>query len=51
MLTSIASYLSSNWLEAAGFLTTLIGIWLTTRRGPRLRCLVPDRVLSRPFAF
>jgi nicotinamide mononucleotide transporter len=32
MLTSIASYLSSNWLEAAGFLTTLIGIWLTTRR-------------------
>ncbi len=32
MLISVASYLAENWLELAGFLTTLIGIWLTTRR-------------------
>jgi nicotinamide mononucleotide transporter len=32
MLTSIASYLAANWLELVGFLTTLVGIWLTTRR-------------------
>ena len=30
--TAIANYLVSNWLEIAGFLTTLVGIWLTTRR-------------------
>ncbi len=30
--TTIANYLSANWLEMAGFLTTLVGIWLTTRR-------------------
>jgi nicotinamide mononucleotide transporter len=30
--TAITSYLVANWLEMAGFLTTLVGIWLTTRR-------------------
>jgi nicotinamide mononucleotide transporter len=30
--TTIASYLVSNWVEIAGFLTTVLGIWLTTRR-------------------
>ena len=30
--SSIANYLAANWLEVAGFLTTLVGIWLTTRR-------------------
>ena len=30
--TTIASYLAANWLEIAGFLTTVLGIWLTTRR-------------------
>jgi nicotinamide mononucleotide transporter len=29
---AITNYLATNWLEAAGFWTTLIGIWLTTRR-------------------
>jgi nicotinamide mononucleotide transporter len=29
---SIADYLVANWLEIAGFLATLVGIWLTTRR-------------------
>ena len=28
----ITNYLAENWLEIAGFVTTLIGIWLTTRR-------------------
>ena len=28
----IAAYLVANWLEIAGFVTTLVGIWLTTRR-------------------
>jgi nicotinamide mononucleotide transporter len=32
MWTAITSYLTANWLEMAGFLTTLVGIWLTTRR-------------------
>jgi nicotinamide mononucleotide transporter len=26
------NYLAANWIEVAGFLTTLVGIWLTTRR-------------------
>jgi nicotinamide mononucleotide transporter len=30
--TTIANYLVSNWLEIAGFLATVLGIWLTTRR-------------------
>jgi nicotinamide mononucleotide transporter len=30
--TAIANYFVANWLEIAGFLTTLVGIWLTTRR-------------------
>jgi nicotinamide mononucleotide transporter len=30
--TAMASYLAANWIEDAGFLTTLLGIWLTTRR-------------------
>jgi nicotinamide mononucleotide transporter len=29
---TIAHYLAANWMEAAGVLTTLLGIWLTTRR-------------------
>jgi nicotinamide mononucleotide transporter len=27
-----AHYLAANWIELAGFLTTWVGIWLTTRR-------------------
>jgi nicotinamide mononucleotide transporter len=30
--TAIVNYLAANWLEMTGFLTTLVGIWLTTRR-------------------
>jgi nicotinamide mononucleotide transporter len=30
--TAISNYLAANWLEIAGFLATLVGIWLTTRR-------------------
>jgi nicotinamide mononucleotide transporter len=30
--TTILHYLAENWLEIAGFLTTVLGIWLTTRR-------------------
>jgi nicotinamide mononucleotide transporter len=30
--TTITNYLAANWLEIAGFITTLVGIWLTTRR-------------------
>ena len=29
---AIANYLAANWLEIAGFVTTVLGIWLTTRR-------------------
>jgi nicotinamide mononucleotide transporter len=29
---AISNYLAANWLEIAGFLATLVGIWLTTRR-------------------
>jgi nicotinamide mononucleotide transporter len=29
---AITNYLAANWLEIAGFVTTLVGIWLTTRR-------------------
>ncbi|HEY1257583.1 MAG TPA: nicotinamide riboside transporter PnuC [Terracidiphilus sp.] len=29
---AITNYLAANWLEDAGVLTTLLGIWLTTRR-------------------
>ena len=29
---NIANYLAANWMEDAGVLTTLLGIWLTTRR-------------------
>jgi nicotinamide mononucleotide transporter len=32
MRIKIWNYLAANWLEIAGFLTTLVGIWLTTRR-------------------
>jgi nicotinamide mononucleotide transporter len=28
----IANYLAANWLEIAGTVTTVLGIWLTTRR-------------------
>jgi nicotinamide mononucleotide transporter len=28
----IARYLAENWMEIAGFVTTVLGIWLTTRR-------------------
>jgi nicotinamide mononucleotide transporter len=30
--TAITSYLAANWLEIAGTVTTVLGIWLTTRR-------------------
>jgi nicotinamide mononucleotide transporter len=30
--TTIAHYVAANWLEIAGFVTTVLGIWLTTRR-------------------
>ncbi|MDR3726818.1 MAG: nicotinamide riboside transporter PnuC [Terracidiphilus sp.] len=30
--TELSNYLAANWLEVAGFITTLLGIWLTTRR-------------------
>jgi nicotinamide mononucleotide transporter len=29
---AIAHYMTANWLEIAGFVTTVVGIWLTTRR-------------------
>jgi nicotinamide mononucleotide transporter len=29
---STAHYLAANWVELAGFLTTWVGIWLTTKR-------------------
>jgi nicotinamide mononucleotide transporter len=32
ILTAIAQYFAANWLEIAGFVTTVLGIWLTTRR-------------------
>jgi nicotinamide mononucleotide transporter len=31
-LHAIVNWLAANWLEIAGFITTLLGIWLTTRR-------------------
>jgi nicotinamide mononucleotide transporter len=31
-VSSIAHYLAANWLEIAGTVTTVLGIWLTTRR-------------------
>lgn len=30
--TTVASYLAANWIEIAGFITSLVGIWLTTKR-------------------
>ena len=30
--TTIANYLAANWMEDAGVVTTIVGIWLTTRR-------------------
>jgi nicotinamide mononucleotide transporter len=30
--TTMANYLAANWMEDAGVLTTVVGIWLTTRR-------------------
>src|SRR6516165_5482654 len=32
ILSAIASYLAANWVELAGFITTAVGIWLTTKR-------------------
>jgi nicotinamide mononucleotide transporter len=32
MWMELAKYLAANWVEIAGFVTTLVGIWLTTRR-------------------
>ena len=29
---AIANYFAANWLEIAGTVTTVVGIWLTTRR-------------------
>ncbi len=31
-MSSIAHYAAANWLEIAGTIATLVGIWLTTRR-------------------
>lgn len=31
-LSVIAHYLAANWKEIAGFVTTFVGIWLTTKR-------------------
>ncbi|MGB6692211.1 MAG: nicotinamide riboside transporter PnuC [Terracidiphilus sp.] len=31
-MITIANYLAANWLEIAGTITTVLGIWLTTRR-------------------
>ena len=30
--TAIVNYLAENWMEVAGFVTTVLGIWLTTKR-------------------
>ena len=32
MLATITHYLITNWVELAGFLTTAVGIWFTTKR-------------------
>ena len=32
ILSAIAHYLATNWVELAGFVTTALGIWLTTKR-------------------
>ena len=32
ILSAIAHYLATNWVELAGFVTTAVGIWLTTKR-------------------
>ena len=29
---AIANYFAANWVEIAGTVTTVLGIWLTTRR-------------------
>jgi len=31
-LNAIANYVAAHWVELAGFLTTWVGIWLTTKR-------------------
>jgi nicotinamide mononucleotide transporter len=31
-LSAITHYLATNWVELAGFITTALGIWLTTKR-------------------
>ena len=32
ILSAVAHYLATNWVELAGFFTTAVGIWLTTKR-------------------
>jgi nicotinamide mononucleotide transporter len=32
ILMTIADYLAANWLEIAGMIATVVGIWLTTKR-------------------
>lgn len=32
ILTAIAHYIAADWVELAGFATTVLGIWLTTKR-------------------
>lgn len=32
ILTGLAHYIAANWVELAGFATTFLGIWLTTKR-------------------
>jgi nicotinamide mononucleotide transporter len=32
ILSTVTHYLATNWVELAGFITTALGIWLTTKR-------------------
>src|SRR5215472_3719899 len=32
ILSAVGHYLAANWVELAGFITTAVGIWLTTKR-------------------
>ena len=46
---TILNYITANWLEIAGVITTVVGIWLTTRRVTALLagCAGGRRDLSR----
>jgi len=32
MIGAVALYIVAHWIELAGFVTTAVGIWLTTKR-------------------